>query len=58
MKNKYNIGDKVVKGKKVLIVKEIFFTKRLNEYYYTFEKYPYFEYEHSLKPYKEKENKK
>ena len=31
MKNKYNIGDKVVKGKKVLIVKEIFFTKRLNE---------------------------
>lgn len=52
---KYKVGDKVLNGKKVLIVESVKFGNYSKKYYYTFVNYHLWAYENEIKPYKEVE---
>ena len=51
---KYQVGDKVLKGKKLLTIESVKYGSYSNKYYYTFENYHLWAYENEIKPYQEK----
>ena len=55
MDSKFKVGDKVLKGKKVLIVERIYWSKIRNKFYYSFKNYHLWFYENEIKEYKEEE---
>lgn len=49
---KYKVGDKVLKGKKVLTVENVKFGPYSKKFYYEFVNYHLWAYENEIKPYK------